>query len=128
METHVTPVHKNGNTQLVSNYRPISLLSCVSNMLERIVYKTIYEYCTDNNLLTAKNLVFKRNDSTINQLLYLVQQIYDSLEHEKYACMVFLDVSKAFDRVWHDGLLFKLHQMGISILSNPKPIYFQFFP
>jgi hypothetical protein len=112
--SHVTPVHTNGNKQLVSNYRPISLLSCVSKMLERMVYKTIYEYCTDNNLLTAKNSGFTRNDSTINQLLYLVQQIYDSLDNAKDSCMVFLDVSKAFDRVWYDGVLFKLQQMGIS--------------
>jgi hypothetical protein len=79
-------------------------------MLERIVYKHIYE----NNILTDKNSGFKQNDSTINQLLYLVQQIYDSLKNCKDVCMVFLDVSKAFDRVWHDGLLFKLQQLGMS--------------
>jgi hypothetical protein len=112
--SHITPVHKNGEKQLVSNYRPISLLSCVSKVLERIVYKHIYNYCTVNGLLTPKNSGFKQNDCTINQLLHLVQQIYDSLENGKDACMVFLDVSKAFDRVWHDGLYFKLQQIGIS--------------
>jgi hypothetical protein len=77
-------------------------------MLGRIVYTHIYEYCTEHNLLAAKNSEFKQNDSTINQLLYLFQHIYDSLENGKDVCMVFLYVSKAFDSIWHDDLVFKL--------------------
>ena len=56
----------------------------------------------------------KPNDSTVNQLLHLVQKIYNGLDNKQDACLVYLDISKAFDRVWHDGLLFKLRQNGIS--------------
>ena len=69
---------------------------------------------TQNNLFTSKNSGFKANDSTINQLVYILHNIYNGLEQSKEARMVFLDVSKAFDKVWHPGLLFKLRQLGIS--------------
>ena len=68
---------------------------------------------TDNDLLTEKNSGFKKNDSTINQLLKIVHQIYQDINDGKDTCMVFLDVSKTFDKVWHKGLLFKIKQMGI---------------
>ena len=61
-------------------------------------------------LLTDKNSGFKKNDSTSNQLLKIVHQIYQDGED---TCMVFLDVSKAFDKVWHKALIFKLQKMGI---------------
>jgi hypothetical protein len=72
----------------------------------------MYKYLSENRLLTAKNSGFKENDSTINQLIYIVHNIYKNLESKKDTCMIFLDLSKAFDRVYHPGLLFKLKQMG----------------
>ena len=83
-------------------------------MFERLVFNALYEYLAQNNLLTSKNSGFKANDSTINQLVYILHNIYNGLEQSKEARMVFLDVSKAFDKVWHPGLLFKLRQLGIS--------------
>ena len=56
---------------------------------------------------------FKKNDSAINQLLKIVHQIYVDINDGKDTCLVFLDVSKAFDKVWLDGLLFKIKQLGI---------------
>ena len=67
----------------------------------------------DNNLLIEQNSGFKRKDSTVNQLLKIVHQIYQDINNGKDTCLVFLDVSKAFDKVWHEGLLFKLRQLGI---------------
>ena len=86
----------------------------MSKILEKIVYKRLYEYLTDNDLLTKQNSGFKKNDSTINQLLKIVHQIYRDINDGKDMCMVFLDVSKAFDKVWHEGLTFKIKQMGIT--------------
>ena len=57
---------------------------------------------------------FKQKDSTVNQLLSIVHKLYSGLDNNENACLVFLDISKAFDRVWHEGLLFKLKQLGIS--------------
>ena len=113
-QANVCPVFKKGNKSDKTNYRPISLLSNTSKILEKIVYKRLYEFLTDNNLLTEQNSGFKKNDSTINQLLKIVHQIYQDINDGKDTCMVFLDVSKAFDKVWHEGLLFKIRQMGIT--------------
>ena len=80
----------------------------------KIVLKTSYNYCLDNNLLTWRNSGFKPLDSAMNQLLMVTHKIYMALEHGQDVIMVFLDISKAFDRVWHDGLVHKLKTLGIS--------------
>ena len=106
---NVVPLFKKGNRPLVSNYRPVSLFSNLSKVMEKVVYKKIYKYLGDNNLLTDKNSGFKHSDSTVNQLLFITQKIANALDDKHDACIVFLDVSKAFDKVWH-----KLNQMGIT--------------
>ena len=73
----------------------------------------MYDYCSSNDLLTWRNSGFKYLDSTVNQLLYIVHKIYASLELNHDVLMVFLDVAKAFDKVYHRGLLHKLHSLGI---------------
>jgi hypothetical protein len=105
---NVSPIHKKNERSMVSNYRPISLLSTLAKVQERIVYIKLYDFLTANNLLTAKNSGFKERDSAICQLINIVDKIYKAIEDDKDVCMVFLDVSKAFDRVWHKGLLHKL--------------------
>ena len=67
-----------------------------------------------NCLLTENNSGFKPCDSTVNQLMFVTQQISEALDSKHDACLVFLDISKAFDKVWHRGLLFKLRQFGIN--------------
>ena len=64
-------------------------------------------------MLTSKNSGFKKCDSTVNQLIHLTHLIYRGLDDGKKIAAVFLDVSKAFDSVWHDDLLFKLEKIGI---------------
>ena len=67
----------------------------------------------DNNLLIEQNCAFKREDSTVNQLLKIIHQIYQDINNGKDTCLIFLDVSKAFVKMWHKGLLFKLRHLGI---------------
>jgi hypothetical protein len=112
-KANVSPVHKKNERSIVSNYRPISLLSTLSKVQERIVYKSMYRFLSQNGLLTAKNSGFKERDSAICQLINIVDKIYKAIEDDKDVCMVFLDVPKAFDRVWHKGLLHKLKNNGI---------------
>jgi hypothetical protein len=122
-EANVTPIHKTGNRQDVKNYRPVSLLSCVGKVLERLIFDKIYKMCEEKGLLTWRNSGYKKKDSTANQLLYIVNNIYNSLDKKEDCTMVFLDQSKAFDRICHVGLKRKLKSFGIngqlySMLSN----------
>ena len=113
-QANVAPIFKKGDRQDYRNYRPISLLSCTSKVLERVVYNKLYDHCDANNLLSSRNSGFKRNDGAVNRLLYLVDRIHKGLDDEKEIAMVFLDICKAFDRVWHKGLLFKLELFGVA--------------
>jgi len=109
-----SPVFKKDDKHNKNNYRPISLLPCLSKVFERLIYIEMYEFCIENNLLTERNSGFKELDSTVNQLVHIVHSIYQGLDTHKNVCSVFLDISKAFDKVYHRGLLFKLKQIGIS--------------
>ena len=95
---------------------PISLLPICGKMFEKIIFNNIYSYLNANNLITKKQSGFRPGDSTSNQLLYLVNEIHEAFEDTKSleVCAVFLDISKAFDKVWNDGLILKLKQNGIS--------------
>ena len=99
--------------QQIKNYRPVSLLSNISKVMERIVHNALYSYCTKYKLLPDKNSGFKANDSTVNQLSVISNTIINALDSNKNACMVFLDITKAFDRVCHKGLLYKVRQFGV---------------
>ena len=88
-------------------------MSNVSKLLGKIVHDKIYKYLTNNALLIPNNSGFKHGDSTVNQLLCLSDIILKSLDKGKEVRMVFLDAAKAFDKVWHKGLLYKLKQLGI---------------
>ena len=110
---NITPIFKKGDKQNVQNYRPVSLLSNIGKVMERAVYKKLCEHCEANGILTWRNAGFKKNEGTINQLLYLNHTIYNNLNNGKDTAMIFLDASKAFDRIWHKGLLWKLKKIGV---------------
>ena len=110
----VMPLLKKSPSESPSNYRPISLLSCVGKLQERIIFKHIFNFFLTNNLIHRHQSGFLPGHSTVYQLIDLYNQIAQSIDAKQYTCMVFCDVSKAFDRVWHKGLLFKLQQNGIT--------------
>ncbi len=112
--SHVVPVHKNKSRNDKCNYRPISLLCNISKVMERLVHDKLYSYLTSNSFLTPLNSGFRKQDSAVNQLVALNDSICKSLDQKHDVRAVFLDLSKAFDRVWHRGLLFKLRQLGIT--------------
>jgi hypothetical protein len=87
--------------------------------MERLVYKHIYNYLIDNNLITSRQSGVTPGDSAVNQLLYITNEFGRALDEGKEVRVVFCDISKAFDRVWHKGLLRKLESIGIrgSLLS-----------
>ena len=116
MEANVTPIFKEGDKLLIKNYRPISPLPICGKIFEKIIFNNLCSYLTVNNLITKNQSGFRPNDSTTNQLLYLVNEIHQAFENPKSLEVraVFLDISKGFDKVWHDGLIFKLKQNGVS--------------
>ena len=102
-------VHKKESRQLKKNYRPVSLLPIYGKIFEKIISDVIYKHLTDNYLLTPDQSGFQPGDSTINQLLYITHKIFTAFEGypSRETRAVFLDISKVFDKVWHDGLIFK---------------------
>jgi hypothetical protein len=82
--------------------------------MERCVYKHVYNHLLQNDILTRKQSGFTKGDSAVNQLVNISNEIGKALDSGKEIRVVFCDISKAFDRVWHKRLLFKLKQSGIS--------------
>ena len=111
---NVVPIHKKDDKQNVKNYRPVSLLPICGKIFERLIYNVMYEFLTENDLLSPKQSGFRSGDSCINQLLSINHEILNAFDKGLEVCGIFLDISKAFDKVWHDGLIFKLRQNGIS--------------
>ena len=82
--------------------------------MERCVHKHLSQYLNDHSIITPFQSGFQAGDSTVNQLLYLCNEISNALDNNKELRIIFLDINKAFDRVWHKGLLFKLKSIGVS--------------
>ena len=113
-KANVCPIFKKDNPCKLNNYRPISLLNYEGKIMERCVHKHISEYLEANTIISEFQSGFKPTDSTINQLAYLCNEFAKDIDESKEIRVVFLDISKAFDRVWHKGLLAKLRAIGFS--------------
>jgi hypothetical protein len=110
---NVMPLYKKGNSKDINNYRPVSLLSCISKVFERAVFKHVFNFLRDNKIFTLHQSGFLPGDSTVHQLVFLYNYFAEALDKKKDIQIVFCDISKAFDRVWHLGLEYKLKRAGI---------------
>ena len=113
-KANVVPVFKKDSKQCVKNYGLVSLLPICSKIFERIVCNNTYNYLIDNNLISQNQSGFKSGESCINQLISITRDILNSLDEGLEVRGVFLDISKAFDKVWHEGLICKLQLNDIS--------------
>ena len=109
----VIPIHKKNSKSDPNNYRPISILPTLSKVAEKIVFKHVFNYFREHSLLTEHQSCVP-GDSTVNQLAYLYNAFSSALDAKKDVQIVFCDIKKAFDKVWHEGILFKLKQLGIT--------------
>ena len=113
-QANVVPIFKRNDNCIVDNYRPVSLLSCVGKLFERAIFKYVYNFLRDTGAISLKQSGFKPGDSTVYQLMHLYHIFTEALDKQKDIRVVFCDISKAFDRVWHPSLLCKLSRVGIS--------------
>ena len=109
---NVVPFHKKSDKQILKNYRPVSLLPICGKVFERLIYNSLFEYFIQKDLISPYQSGFKPGDSCTNQLISITHEIYQSFDDGFEVRGIFLDISKAFDKVWHDGLIYKLKQNG----------------
>ena len=117
-EAYVCPIFKKNDKLKCEKYRPISLLSNISKISERVMYNRIEEFLTSSNILYNMQFGFRKKFSTNHALLSIVEQIREAMDCKTYTCGVFIDLEKAFDTVNHDILLSKLNYYGIRGVAN----------
>ncbi|GBN70038.1 putative RNA-directed DNA polymerase from transposon BS [Araneus ventricosus] len=101
------------NRKLPGNYRPISLLSNIGKIFEKIILSRLKEECHDFSIIPNEQYGFRAGHGCINQLLRVANTVTQDFNHKFYTGGVFLDVRKAFERMWHNSLIYKLIKFKI---------------
>jgi len=114
----INPIHKKDSKLLISNYRPISLLSNINKILEKLMFKRLYTFLEQYKCIYELQFGFRKNHSTNHAIISIIQKIQDSIQNNRFSIGVFIDLQKAFDTVNHSILLEKLDHYGISGISN----------
>ena len=109
----ITPIFKAGFNDLVSNYRPISILSSFSKIIEKVASDQLYDFIEQSNELDQSQYGFRSGGSTEVALCDFVDDVLAAFDDEKYTVATFLDLSKAFDTVSHSILLAELEHFGV---------------
>ena len=98
----------NKDAKYAKNFRPISLLSCMGKVLERIIARRLSEYMEVNNMFTTSQSGFRKHRMTTEQLLRLSEEAHIAFKKQQVVSAIFLDAEAAFDRCWHQGIKYKL--------------------
>ena len=106
-------IHKKESKDLPNNYRPISLLPCISKIFERVIYDRFAFFFKTNDIISEKQFGFRKKHSTQNALTLLTDKLAEKIDKSETSIAIFLDLAKAFETVDHQILLEKLHHYGI---------------
>ena len=101
-KANIVPIHKKGGKQALENYLPVSSLPVCGKILVRLMFNEMFNFFIENKLISSNQSGFKPGDSRINQLLSITHEIYESFDVRLEVRSVFLDIPKAYDKVWHD--------------------------
>jgi len=96
-----------------ANYRPISLISCLGKLIERIVAARLSKFLDENKIIIRQQSGFRSGRRTSDNLIFLSQKVAEAFERKKKIVSFFFDIQGAFDTVWHDGLVYKLIELKI---------------
>ena len=110
---HITPVYKKSNKKEPTNYRPVSLTSCVCKLMESCVREVVWKFWSDCSLINSSQFGFIPNSSCVDQLLSFLEDITLYTDEGNWADSIYLDFSKAFNSVPHERLLQKLSALGL---------------
>lgn len=112
-ESLVRPIHKKGDRKNISNYRPISILSCVDKVIEKCIVNQIGSFFQKNNILNERQHGFQKNKSTSTLISKFTDEINTHLDNKKYVIAVFYDYKKAFDTLQKETLLNGMYECGV---------------
>jgi hypothetical protein len=121
---HIPMIWKNANIILLlkpkkdknqpSSYRPISLLSCIGKLLEKIIKQRLTNELENRNILPEHQAGFRRGKSTIYNITRLERHAHEQLAKKRHSAVIFFDIKAAFDSVWFEGLIYKVHDLRLS--------------
>ena len=114
----INPLHKKDSRLTISNYRPISLLSNLNKIFEKLMFKQLYSFLEVNKSIYELQFGFRENHSTNHAIISIMQKIQEAIKNDNFAIGIFIDLQKAFDTVNHSILLEKLNHYGVSDVSN----------